>query len=76
MKTTISSKGQIALPAAFRKLDNIESGEEFLVERIARGEYRLVRLAPKPNDGAIDCLLACPEKGFFVPMGSELTDTL
>lgn len=76
MKTTISSKGQIVLPAALREQDNIEPGEEFIIERIARGEYRLVRGAPKPNEGVLDWLLACPRKGFFVPIGSESTDTL
>jgi AbrB family looped-hinge helix DNA binding protein len=76
MKTTISSKGQIVLPAALREQDNIEAGEEFIVERIDRGEYRLVRRAPKPNEGVLDWLLACPEKGFFVPIESESTDTL
>lgn len=76
MKTTISSKGQIVLPAALREQDSIEPGEEFIVERIDRGEYRLVRRAPKPNEGVLDWLLACPEKGFFVPIESESTDTL
>ena len=76
MKTTVSSKGQIALPAAFRKQDQIEPGDEFEIERLARGEYRLVRLTAKTNAGLVDWLLACPEKGFFVPIQSELTDTL
>ena len=76
MKTTISSKGQIVLPAELREQDGIEPGEEFTVERVDRGEYRLVRLAPPPNEGLVDWLLACPEKGFFVPIESESTDTL
>lgn len=76
MKTTVSSKGQIVLPAEFRLLDGIEPGQEFDVERLDRGEYRLVRRAARPNDGAVDWLLACPEKGFFVPVSSETTDTL
>jgi len=76
MKTTVSSKGQIVLPAEFRQLDRIEPGQEFDVERLDRGEYRLVRRAARPNDGAVDWLLACPEKGFFVPVSSESTDTL
>jgi AbrB family looped-hinge helix DNA binding protein len=76
MKTTISTKGQIILPAEFRQADGIEPGQQFEVERIARGEYRLVRLAPPPNEGLVDWLLACPEKGFFVPIESESTDTL
>ena len=76
VKTTVSSKGQIVLPAEFRQLDRIEPGQEFDVERVDRGEYRLVRRAARPNDGAIDWLLACPEKGYFVPVESESTDTL
>jgi asparagine synthase (glutamine-hydrolysing) len=44
--------------------------------RIDRGEYRLVRRQPRPNEGLVDWLLACPEKGYFVPIESESTDTL
>ncbi|HLK19454.1 MAG TPA: hypothetical protein VKT81_10870 [Bryobacteraceae bacterium] len=29
-----------------------------------------------PNQRLIDWLLACPQKGFFVPIDSESTDTL
>ena len=76
MKTTVSSRGQLVLPAEFRQLDRIEAGQEFDVERLDRGEYRLVRRAARPNDGAVDWLLACPAKGFFVPVSSESTDTL
>jgi AbrB family looped-hinge helix DNA binding protein len=76
MKTTVSSKGQIVLPAEIRQQDNIEPGQEFDVERLDRGEYRLVRIAVPPNEGVVDWLLACPEKGFFVPIESESTDTL
>ena len=64
------------LPAALRLQDRIEPGEEFEVERLDRGEYRLVRLTTWPNEGLVDWLLACPEKGFFVPLESESTDTL
>ncbi len=76
MKTTVSSKGQIVLPAELRQQDNIEPGQVFDVERLDRGEYRLVRTAVPPNEGVVDWLLACPEKGFFVPIESESTDTL
>ena len=76
MKTVVSSKGQIVLPAEFRHADRIEPGQEFDVERLDRGDYRLVRRAAPPNEGAIDWLLACPQKGFFVPVESESTDTL
>ena len=76
MKTTVSSKGQIVLPAELRKMDRIEAGQEFDVERLDRGEYRLVLRAPRPNEGVIDWLLACPHKGYFVPIDSESTDSL
>lgn len=76
MKTTVSSKGQVVLPAEMRRLDRIEAGQEFEVERIDRGEYRLIRRAPPPTQGLVDWLLACPVKGYFVPIESESTDTL
>ena len=75
MKTTVSSKGQIVLPAGLRQQDRIEPGDEFEVDRLDRGEYRLRRTASS-NEGVIDWLLACPEKDFFVPIVSESTDTL
>lgn len=76
MKTAVSTKGQIVLPAEIRRQDGIEPGEEFEIERIDRGEYRLIRLAPPRNQGLVDWLLACPEKDFFVPIESESTDSL
>jgi AbrB family looped-hinge helix DNA binding protein len=76
VKTTVSSKGQIVLPAELRQQDHIEPGQEFEVERIDRGDYRLVRRPAPPNEGVVDWLLACPEKDFFVPIESESTDTL
>jgi AbrB family looped-hinge helix DNA binding protein len=75
MKTTVSSKGQIVLPAELRRRDRIEAGQEFEIERLDRGDYRLKRRSA-PNDGVVDWLLACPEKGFFVAVESESTDTL
>ena len=76
MKTTVSTKGQIVLPAELRQQDQIEAGQEFDVERVDRGEYRLLRRPRHPNEGVVDWLLACPEKDFFVPIDSESTDTL
>jgi AbrB family looped-hinge helix DNA binding protein len=76
MKTTVSSKGQIVLPAEIRQLDQIEPGQEFEVERLGRGEYRLVRREAPKNEGVLDWLLACPHKGFFRSVDSESTDTL
>jgi AbrB family looped-hinge helix DNA binding protein len=76
MKTTVSSKGQIVLPAEIRQQDRIEPGQEFDIERVDRDEYRLKRRSVPPNEGVVDWLLACPEKAFFVPIDSASTDTL
>lgn len=76
MKTTVSSKGQIVLPAELRQRDGIEAGQEFEVERLDRGEYRLVRRPARTAAGTVDWLLACPVKGYFVPVESESTDSL
>jgi AbrB family looped-hinge helix DNA binding protein len=76
VKTRISSKGQIVLPAELRHADDIRVGEEFEIERLDTGEYRLVRCAPPPNQGVVDWLLSCPEKDWFVPVESESTAEL
>jgi AbrB family looped-hinge helix DNA binding protein len=76
VKTTVSTKGQFVFPAEIRRQDGIEPGQQFEIERIDRGEYRLVRREPPPNEGLVDWLLACPEKDFFVPVESESTDSL
>jgi AbrB family looped-hinge helix DNA binding protein len=76
MITRISSKGQIILPAELRRQDCIEPGQQFDVERVDVGEYRLVRRSPPPNQGLVKWLLSCPEKGYFVSIDSESTDTL
>lgn len=75
MRTVVSTKGQVVIPRELRELDDIEAGQQFEIERIARGEYRLVRRVPR-NEGVVDWLLACPEKGWFDPIESESTDTL
>jgi AbrB family looped-hinge helix DNA binding protein len=76
MTTSVSSKGQIVLPADLRRRDKIESGQKFEIERLDCGDYRLVRQVPPSSSGLVDLLLACPEKGWFVPIESESTDTL
>ena len=73
MKTTVSTKGQIVLPAEIREQDGIEAGQEFEVERIDRGEYRLTRKARRRNEGLMSLLLACPVKDWFKPL--ERTET-
>jgi AbrB family looped-hinge helix DNA binding protein len=69
----VSSKGQIILPAEIRQRDGIESGQEFEVERIDRGEYRLKRKERRRNEGLVKLLLACPVKGWFKLMDRRET---
>ena len=77
MKTTVSTKGQIILPAEIRKRDHIEPGQEFEVERLEPGKYRLTRTARPRNEGLLDLLRACPVKGWFRPADrTETTDDL
>lgn len=77
MKTTVSTKGQIILPAGIRQRDAIEPGQEFDVERIDCGEYRLKRKERRRNEGLVKLLLACPVKGWFRPMDrTQTTDDI
>jgi hypothetical protein len=56
VKATVSTKGQLVLPAEIRQQDGIKP------------------VAPPPNEGPVDWLLSCPEKGYFVAIDSESTD--
>ena len=76
ISTTVSTKGQITLPAEFRRQDDIKSGQEFEIERIKRGEYLLKRTKPR-NKGLVNLLLSCPVKDWFQPLErTETTDDI
>ena len=65
------------LPAEIRREDRIEAGQEFEIERLDRGDYRLKRKERPRNEGLVDLLLACPVKGWFRPMDrTETTDEI
>jgi AbrB family looped-hinge helix DNA binding protein len=77
MITTMSSKGQIVLPAEIRAQDGIEPGQKFDIQRIEAGEYRLKKQANSRNEGLLKLLLACPAKGWFQPLDrTETTDDI
>ena len=76
MKTVVSSKGQIVLPAEIRERDGIQPGQRFDVTRLKKGRYLLTKRPGQDNEGLVDWLLACPDKGWFVSIESESTDTL
>lgn len=63
------------LPAELRRADGLEPGTTLEVERLGPGQYRLTRVGGS-GTGLVDWLLSCPEKGFFVPIESESTDSL
>lgn len=77
MRTTVSTKGQIILPAEIRQEDGIKPGQQFEIERIDRGEYLLKRKERRRNEGLVKLLLACPVKGWFQPLDrTEMTDDI
>lgn len=77
MKTIVSKQGQIIIPAEMRREDEIESGQEFEVERLARGEYRLKRMTRPRNQGLVKLLVSCPVKNWFQPLErTEVTDDI
>lgn len=76
MTTTLSSKGQIVLPASIRRQDRVLPGQEFAIERLEEGEYLLRRIESGENTGLVNWLLDCPAKGWFREIESESTDTL
>lgn len=73
MTTRISSKGQLVLPASIRTQDEILAGQEFEIERVERGTYLLRRAEPRANEGLVDWLLSCPEKGALRPLDRSET---
>jgi AbrB family looped-hinge helix DNA binding protein len=75
MKTTLSTRGQLVLPADLRREDDVRPGEEFEITRVERGEYLLRRVRRAPNAGLVKLLFDCPEKGWFEPLSrTESTD--
>jgi AbrB family looped-hinge helix DNA binding protein len=76
MKTTLSSKGQVVLPAELREQDRIRPGQQFSIERLEAGEYLLKKAPTTGQAGLADWLLACPGKNWFQPLESESTATL
>ena len=76
MKTTISSKGQIVLPADLRERDHILPGQQFEVERLQVGEYLLRKTPVRGRTGLLDWLRSCPAEGWFRSIPSESTDEI
>jgi AbrB family looped-hinge helix DNA binding protein len=73
MKTTMSSKGQIVLPAEFREQDHILPGQQFEVERLQDGEYLLRRARTTGGASLLEWLRSCPDGGWVKSVPSEST---
>jgi AbrB family looped-hinge helix DNA binding protein len=73
MKTALSSKGQIVIPAELVEKDRLKPGQQFEVERIRAGEYLLRRVPAPGTPGVLAWLLSCPEKDWFQPIPPEQT---
>lgn len=76
MKTSLSTKGQIVLPAELRELDQLQVGQQFEVERVQAGEYLLRKVIEPAPAGLVQWLLDCPAKDWFQKIPSESTHEL
>jgi AbrB family looped-hinge helix DNA binding protein len=76
MRTSLSSKGQIVLPAGLRERDGLQPGQQFDIRRVKAGEYRLKALPLSAKPGLVLWLKACPEKDWFQRIPSESTSDI
>ena len=76
MKTSLSSKGQIVLPAEIREQDRLRPGQKFEVERLQAGQYLLKKVSGPGQPGLLEWLSDCPEKDWFEPLPSQSTADL
>jgi bifunctional DNA-binding transcriptional regulator/antitoxin component of YhaV-PrlF toxin-antitoxin module len=76
MKTQLSSKGQIVLPADLREVDHLVTGQVFEIQRLSAGEYLLKRVCEPGQPGLLRWLTECPSTDWFQSIDSESTDSL
>jgi len=70
MRTSLSTKGPIVLPAEIRKQDRLRPGQQFVVERVREGEYLIGKVVEPVQFDLVDWLLSCPVKNWFRPFPS------
>ena len=78
MTTTLSANGLLEIPEVFRKEDSLRPGSRCDIERLGRGEYRVVvKEDAVDKQDWVDILLNCPVKGWYEPLeAKETTDDL
>ncbi len=73
MKSTVSSRVKSSYPHSGRWTTS-NLGRNLTSSNSTPSDNWLVWRTALPNEGVVDWLLACPEKGFFVPIESESID--
>jgi AbrB family looped-hinge helix DNA binding protein len=76
MKTSLSSKGQIIIPATLRQQDRLVPGQQFEVERVQAGEYVIKKISRPGQPGLLEWLRRCPESNWFQPLPADSTADL
>jgi AbrB family looped-hinge helix DNA binding protein len=63
LTTKVSTKGQLVLPKRIRERSKIRAGDTFeLIEGDDPDVIIMRKISPRPNDGLVDALLACPHR--------------
>ena len=67
MTTMLTSKGQIVIPPKVRRQKKLRAGDhlEILTDEDDPTIIVLRRVGKIPEEGWVEVLLACPEKGWF-----------
>jgi AbrB family looped-hinge helix DNA binding protein len=63
--TTLSSKGQIVIPASIRERHNFRVGDELLIEE-REDEIILKKARRKRKKSLVQWMLDCPARGFKI----------
>jgi bifunctional DNA-binding transcriptional regulator/antitoxin component of YhaV-PrlF toxin-antitoxin module len=66
----MTEKGELVLPTAYLRQDQIAAGTEFEIKRLGPGEYLLKRTGQR-NISLAEWLMDCPEKDWFTPLTFE-----
>ena len=71
MTTTLSSKGQIVIPAPIRERHNFRAGDELLIEE-REDEIVLKKARHKRKKSLVQWLLDCPARNFKIERVRDL----
>ena len=65
MTTSLGERGQIVIPKTVREIKGFKRGDDFeiLYDEAEPDIIRLRHIQARPNQGLVDHLLGCPDKG-------------